>query len=66
MIVIYDRDSLVAEVDLVDGVLRVVAHAGWAEEFIEELREGRTDEELFNSLVPRLRGHVWAGERVDG
>ena len=61
MIVVYDRDDLVAEVDLIDGKLVVRGFVHWAESFIEDLRGERSDEELFNSLTTRLRGHVWAG-----
>ena len=62
MIAIYDRDKLIANVDLVDGKLSVTSFADWASDFVEELRGDRTDEELFNSLTKRLRGYVWAGE----
>ena len=66
MLQIYDRDTLVAEVDMVEGELVVRGFVDWAERFIEELRRDRTDEELFNSLTTRLRGHVWAGKVKDG
>ena len=63
---IFDRDKLIAEVDLVDGKLSVHARVDWVVELLEEMRDGRTDAELFESLPVRLRGYVWIGERVDG
>ena len=62
MISIFDRDDLIAEVELVDGKLSVTSFTDWASDFVEELRGDRTDEELFDSLLERLRGHVWAGK----
>ncbi len=64
---IFDRTELVAEVDLVDGVLEVNNLGGdWVGRWLEDMRGGRTDTELFESLPERLRGHIWIGERVDG
>ncbi len=64
---LFDRKELVAEVDLVDGELRVNSFTGpWVRDLMEEMRQGRTDEELWNSLSERLTGHIWIGERVAG
>ena len=64
---IYDRTELVAEVDLVDGVIKVNSFSGdWVSELLEEMRGDMTDTELFESLPERLRGHVWIGERDNG
>ena len=66
LIHLYDRDKLVAKIDLVDGELRVIELVGnWVAEFMEELRGDRTDEELFNSLPMRLRGHLWVGTPIE-
>ena len=67
MRLIYDREELVAEVDLVDGVMKVNSIGGdWVNRLLEEMRGGRTDTELYDSLPERLRGYIWIGERVDG
>ncbi len=64
---IFDRTELVAEVDLVDGVMKVNSLGGdWVNRLLEEMRGGRTDTELYDSLPLRMRGHIWIGERVDG
>ena len=64
---IFDRQELVAEVDLVDGVLKVNSFAGpWVRELMEEMRHGRTDAELWDSLPERLTGHIWIAESIDG
>ena len=64
---IYDRQELIAEVDLVDGELRVNSFTGsWVRSLLEEMRdEGMTDTELWDSLPERLNGHLWLAE-VDG
>ena len=64
---IYDRQELIAEVDLVDGELRVNSFTGsWVRSLLEEMRdEGMTDAELWDSLPERLTGHLWLAE-VDG
>ena len=66
MLHLYDRDKLVAKIDLVDGELRVIELVGdWVAEFMEELRGDQTDEELFKSLPMRLRGHLWVGTPIE-
>ncbi len=60
MIVIYDRDVKVANVELIDGKIEVEPFVDWIEDFVEELREGKDDAALFASLTKRLRGHLWA------
>ena len=59
---IMDRATRVARVELIDGkmVITEVESAGVLE-MLEDMRHGRTDTELFNSLNQRLRGYVWAG-----
>ncbi len=65
MLQLYDRTELVAEISLIDDNLRVVSFAGdWVKDLLEEMRDGRSDVELFRSLPIRLRGHVWVGEKV--
>ena len=65
LIHLYDRQELVAKIDLVDGELKVIEPVGdWVVRFMEELRGDRTDEELFNSLPMRLRGHMWVGKPI--
>ena len=61
---IYDRRELVAEVDLVDGELRVNSFTGsWVRSLLEEMRdEGMTDEELWDSLPLRFNVHLWLAE----
>ena len=60
---LFDRKELVAEVDLVDGELKVNSFAGpWVESLLEEMRHGMTDTELFDSLPERFRGHLWLAE----
>ena len=64
---LFDRKELVADIDLVDGELRVNSFAGpWVRDLLEGMRHGMTDTELFDSLPERLQGHIWIGERADG
>ena len=64
---IFDRQELVAEVDLVDGELRVNSFAGpWVRDLLEGMRYDMTDTELWDSLPERLTGHIWIAESVDG
>ena len=64
---IFDRQELVAEVDLVDGELRVNRFTGpWVRALMEEMRQGMTDTELWDSLPERLTGHIWIAESIDG
>ncbi len=63
---LFDRKELIADIDLVDGVLKVNSFTcPWVRELMEEMRGDMTDTELWDSLPQRLRGHVWIGERVD-
>lgn len=60
---IYDRRKMVAEIDLIDGELRVDSSVGpGVRAMLEEMRQGMTDQELWDSLPARLTGHVWIGE----
>ena len=61
---LFDRKELVADIDLVDGELRVNSFTGpWVRSLLEEMRdEGMTDEELWDSLPLRFNGHLWLAE----
>ena len=64
---IYDRRKMIAEIDLVDGELRVLSSVGpGTRTMLEEMRQGMTDTELWDSLPARLTGHIWIAERVAG
>ena len=63
---IWDRRKMVAEIDLVDGELRVENVDGnWVRGLLEEMRQGMTDQELWDSLPARLTGHIWIAEVKD-
>jgi hypothetical protein len=62
MIKIYQLDRRLAEVELIDGKLRVRSYDGnWVSESIEKMRRpGQSDRELYESLPQRIRGLIWA------
>jgi hypothetical protein len=67
VISIFRQDQLLADVEMIDGTLRVVSYDGdWVYRWIEELRphvltdEIQTDQELYDSLPERLQGRIWA------
>jgi hypothetical protein len=66
MIRIFIRDKRWGEVEVVYGTLRVVDEDGKLEGLINSpcLRE-LTDQEVYDSLLVRVNGQVWA-TRVDG
>ena len=64
---LFGRQGVVADIELVGGVLEVNSVTGsWVRSLLEEMRdEGMTDTELWDSLPERLNGHLWLAE-VDG
>ncbi len=67
MLKLFDRQEFAADIDLVDGELRVNSVTGsWVSRLMEEMRGEMTDTELFESLPERLRGHIWVGEVLEG
>ena len=68
MIAIYSGDTLLSQVGLIGGILKVTAapdkNQQEQEEFVQCLRrKNMSDEELYEWLPKRLHSHVYAVEK---
>ena len=63
---LYDMNRRLADIEMIDGVMRVVSYDGdWVERSLESVRKcysprRETDREFYDLLPTRLRGHVRA------